>query len=136
MGLFKKNPQNPQPKQINVKTAFPSGLFVETDEAVFYIKGNTKFKCYSDRVYFSWNANAVYATNESLSGFINGGYLGFRDGTLIHNIADGRMYLVSASKRRHIVSPDVFDLYGLNKNWMIEVSDAETRLHTEGEPLE
>lgn len=136
MGLFKRTP-TPEPKPlVDVKTNYPSGLFVDTGDAVYYIKGGTKFKCFTYRVFLSWNAEPVFGTLESLGGFINGGSLGFRDGTLIHNISDGRMYLVSANKRRHITSPDVFDRYGLNRERVIEVSDAETRLHAEGEPLE
>jgi hypothetical protein len=78
----------------------------------------------------------VLATPEALSGFKYGGTLGFRDGTLIHNIADGKMYLVSANKRRHIVSPDVFDKYGLDESRVLRVSEAEISLHEEGAELD
>jgi hypothetical protein len=63
------------------------------------------------------------------------GKLGFRDGTLIKNIADGRMYLVSQNKRRHIKDPDIFDRYGLDRSKVIEVSDAEAEMHELGEDL-
>jgi hypothetical protein len=63
------------------------------------------------------------------------GKLGFRDGTLIKNIADGKMYLISQNKKRHIVDPDSFDRYGLNRKSVIEVSEAEANMHTTGDSL-
>jgi hypothetical protein len=136
MSWFQKTPKLPEIQPIRTKTKFPSGLFVNVGEAIYYIKGDTKFKLYSYRVFSSWNAFAVLATPEALSGFKYGGTLGFRDGTLIHNIADGKMYLVSANKRRHIVSPDVFDKYGLDESRVLRVSEAEISLHEEGAELD
>lgn len=137
MSWFQRKAIEP-PEQIRVtaKTKFPSGLFVETEDAFYYIKGETKFKLYSERVFRSWNAPASLATTSALAGFKYGGVLGFRDGTLIHNIADGKMYLVSGNKRRHILSPDVFDKFGLDRSRMIEVAAAEISLHEEGEQLD
>jgi hypothetical protein len=54
---------------------------------------------------------------------------------LIKNIADGKMYLVSQNKLRHISDPDVFLKYGLDRSTMIEVSDAEIKSHDLGENL-
>lgn len=116
-------------------TDWPSGLFVNTPEATYYIKGTTRFKVYSDRVLASWSVTPALGTLESLKSFKLGGTLGFRDGTLIHNIANGRMYLVSANKRRHITSPDVFTRYGLDESKMFRVSEAEANLHEEGATL-
>mgnify|MGYP003348833676 FL=1 len=63
------------------------------------------------------------------------GKLGFRDGSLIKNIADGKMYLVSQNKRRHIVDPDSFDRYGLDRSKVIEVSELEAAAHDLGDNL-
>jgi hypothetical protein len=63
------------------------------------------------------------------------GKLGFRDGTLIKNIADGKLYLISQNKKRHIVDPDTFDKYGLDRSQVIEVSAFETSMHELGEEL-
>jgi len=70
-----------------------------------------------------------------LSGFKLAGKLGFRDGTLIKNIADGRIYLVSQNKLRHIVDPDSFTRYGLDRSNVIEVSETEVSAHDLGEKL-
>ena len=63
------------------------------------------------------------------------GKLGFRDGTLIKNIADGKMYLISQNKKRHIVDPDSFIKYGIDRSKVIEVSESEANSHELGENL-
>jgi hypothetical protein len=70
-----------------------------------------------------------------LTGFKLAGKLGFRDGTLIKNIADGRIYLVSQNKLRHVVDPDSFTRYGLDRSKVIEVSETEISAHDLGEKL-
>jgi hypothetical protein len=77
----------------------------------------------------------VNATEAALSGIKLVGKLGFRDGTLIKNISDGKMYLVSQNKLRHIVSPDIFNRYGLDRSKLVEVSQNEIEAHDLGEDL-
>jgi hypothetical protein len=74
-------------------------------------------------------------TEAALTGIKLAGKLGFRDGSLIKNLADGRMYLVSQNKLRHIVDPDSFDRYGLDRSKIVEVSDKEILAHDLGENL-
>jgi hypothetical protein len=99
------------------------------------VKDGKLFKLISDRAEKSWSFTTVNAEESALSGMKIAGKLGFRDGTLIKNIADGRIYLISQNKRRHIVNPDSFALYGLDRNLIIEVSQAEASMHDEGENL-
>jgi hypothetical protein len=89
----------------------------------------------SDRAAQSWCFTTVLATEAALSGVKLVGKLGFRDGTLIKNMADGKMYLVSQNKLRHIVDPDSFTKYGLDRSKVIEVSEAEVSAHDLGEKL-
>jgi len=70
-----------------------------------------------------------------LSKFKVVGKLGFRDGTLIKDISDGKIYLISQNKRRHITSPDVFDNFGLDRSKIVEVSSDEVAMHLLGENL-
>jgi len=116
-------------------TSFPSGIAVKTDKATYWIKDGKRFKLISDRAAKSWAFTTVNAKESALSTTKVVGKLGFRDGTLIKNIADGKLYLISQNKRRHIVSPDVFDKYGLDKYSVVEVSEAETNMHNLGEQL-
>ena len=120
---------------ISQPTNFPSGLAVKTDKATYWIKDGKRYKLISDRAAKSWMFTTVNATEAALSGIKLVGKLGFRDGTLIKNIADGKMYLVSQNKLRHIVDPDVFDRYGLDRSIIIEVSEAEIKAHELGENL-
>jgi hypothetical protein len=89
----------------------------------------------SSRAADSWSFTTVDATESALSGFKLAGKLGFRDGTLIKNIADGRIYLVSQNKLRHVVDPDSFTRYGLDRSKVIEVSETEVSAHDLGEKL-
>jgi hypothetical protein len=76
------------------------------------------------------------ATEAALSGIKLVGKLGFRDGTLIKNVADGKMYLVSQNKLRHIVDPDTFNRYGLDRSKVVEVSEKEILAHDLGENIQ
>lgn len=120
---------------ISQPTNFPSGIAVKTDKNVYWIKDNKRYKLISDRAAKSWSFTTVNATEAALSGIKLVGKLGFRDGTLIKNIADGKMYLVSQNKLRHIVDPDIFNKYGLDRSRLIEVSDLEIKAHEIGENL-
>lgn len=59
----------------------------------------------------------------------------FRDGSLLYSQADGKMYLVSDKKRRHITNPDWLDTLGVKRSDAVWVSIAEINLNEEGEPL-
>ena len=124
-----------QSNLITSQTNFPSGIAVKTDKATYWIKDGKRFKLISDRATTSWLFTTVNATEAALSGIKLVGKLGFRDGTLIKNIADGKLYLISQNKRRHIKSPDIFDRYGLDRSRVVEVSEDETNMHDQGEDL-
>ena len=129
--MFNKNQQ----KTVTSPTIFPSGIAVKTDKGIYWIKDGKRFKLISDRAAKSWMFTTVVATESALSGMKLAGKLGFRDGTLIKNIADGKLYLISQNKKRHIVDPDTFDKYGLDRSQVIEVSAFETSMHELGEEL-
>ena len=127
--------KKPQTKTVIDPTVFPSGIAVKTESATYWIKDSKRFKLISDRAAKSWCFTTVNATEKAVQGMRLAGKLGFRDGTLIKNIADGKMYLVSQNKRRHIVDPDSFDRYGLDRSKVIEVSELEAAAHDLGENL-
>jgi hypothetical protein len=100
-----------------------------------WVKDGKRYKLISDRAAKSWSFTTVNATEQALAGMKVVGKLGFRDGTLIKNIADGKMYLISQNKKRHIVDPDSFDRYGLNRKSVVEVSEVEANVHDLGDNL-
>lgn len=120
---------------ISQPTNFPSGIAVKTEKSTYWIKDGKRYVLISDRATQSWSFTTVLATETALAGIKLVGKLGFRDGTLIKNVADGKMYLVSQNKLRHIVSPDSFALYGLDRSKMVEVSEKEFLAHDLGETL-
>jgi len=120
---------------ISQPTNFPSGIAVKTDKSTYWIKDGKRYRLISDRAAESWCFTTALATEAALSGIKLAGKLGFRDGTLIKNVADGKMYLVSQNKLRHIVDPDSFNRYGLDRSKMIEVSEKEISAHDLGETL-
>ena len=133
--LKKKQAKNIQIPLITSPTDFPSGIAVKTENSTYWIKDGKRFRLISDRAEKSWDFITVMALESSLVNIKKAGVLGFRDGTLIKNIADGKMYLVSQNKRRHITTPDVFDKYGLDRFKIIEVSSKEAEMHELGESL-
>ena len=110
----------------------PSGLIAKTEKGYFYIKGNKRFKFVSDKAKDSWYLPIVETSEAMLVNYSSAGVLGFRDGTLIHDISDGRMYLISDSKRRHIIDPDVLEWLDSE---IIKVGQKEIFVHPEGEKL-
>lgn len=133
MPLFqKKNKRvvNIQPLDKQIK--WPDGVAVKTESGIWFIKSGKKFKCFSDRTAKSWSFYTIPATDKSISHIKKAGILGFRDGTLIKDIGHGKIYLVSASKLRHITDPDIIDIFGGN---VIDVSGDEIKIHEFGEEL-
>lgn len=115
---------------------WPSGTFVRTPTGVYFIKGKTKYKVASDRALASWRVTNFGAAGAgALDGYVYGGKLGFRDGTLIEDMATRKVYLISANKRRHIVDPDAFTKYGIDPDTKVSVSFEEAKLHADGEVL-
>jgi hypothetical protein len=133
--LMKKLFKNTPTASITSPTNFPSGIAVKTEKATYWIKDGKRFKLISDRAEKSWSFTTVLATENALSNMKLVGKLGFRDGTLIKNIADGKLYLISQNKRRHIIDPDSFAKYGLNRSSVIEVSESEANMHDLGDNL-
>lgn len=123
------------PSLVNKPTNFPSGLAIKTESFTYWIKDNKRYKIISERAAKSWAFVTINATENSVAHVKVVGKLGFRDGSLIKNISDSKIYLISQNKKRHITSPDVFDRYGLNRDDIIEVSEIECNMHDLGEDL-
>lgn len=118
------------------RSDFPQGVCLKTDKGYFYVNGKTVKLVPSLRVFKSWSFPIVIEVHSSaLSGFIRSAPLGFRDGTLIKDISDGRIYIVSKRVARQIVSPDALDMLGKKRSDAIWVSKDEIKIHEKGEDL-
>jgi len=116
---------------------YPSGCFVKTEKGYFYIVNDSKrYRLTTKRVLDSWNPHRVIETTEAaVRGYRITAKMKFRNGSLIHNLADGKIYLVSDGKRRHVTSPDVLVRIGATRKDIVSVSLDEIKLHEEGVPL-
>lgn len=127
--------QGPTLLPIQSKTNFPSGLVVSTETGQYYMGVSTKKKFFSTSCFNSWSLNPILASDEAIKHIPLTGKLGFREGSLIHNLADGKIYLISSNKRRQVIDPKAFDAYGISPNTAIMCSDQEANMHELGEPL-
>jgi len=83
----------------------------------------------------SWHLRLITTNELALKNYKILGKLGFRSGSLIHNVADGKVYLVESNKLRHVQSPAVFDRIGAVYDDAITVPNDDIKLHEVGEPL-
>lgn len=94
-----------------------------------------RYKIPTDRVMSSWSSYVCASSESAVKHLIILGNIGFRDGTLIRDESDKKDYLISKNKKRHIVSPDVYEKFGFMENRIIRVSSYEANLHEDGEVL-
>lgn len=141
MGWFQKKP-TPTPQTPNLPTVpvvYPAGTVVVTETGNRYLinKDGKKYRIPTYRVYQSWKFPLiVYTSDVAVSNYPTAvTKLGFRDGTLLNNIADGRLYLVTAGVLRHITSPEVMTRLGKTREDALEVSQVEIELMKRGEEL-
>jgi hypothetical protein len=136
--MFRRKTKTVFPEDPGVPTTptnYPYGLCIQTEAGYFLMREKFRFRIPSERVLESWRFNVIRSSEAAVKHVKVGGKIGFRDGTIINNIADNRYYLISQNKRRHIIEPDVFEKYGLNWGDVLLVSDEEANLHTDGEVL-
>lgn len=126
-----------QSKTQTTLTEYPQGTFVKTEKGYFYIvSSNKRFRFISKRVVDSWAPQRIVeTTEENLSKYRVGAKMKFRAGSLLWCQADGKMYLVSDNKVRHITSPDILSGLGAKHHDAVWVSLEEINLHDQGDPL-
>lgn len=125
-------------KQLSVpttKTDYPYGVFIVTESGFFLVREKCRFKVFSQRAMVSWSSPILQSSEDAVKHLPVLRTIGFRDGTIVRNFADGKVYLISKNLKRHIVSPDVFDKFGINKDLIIDASAEEVNIHEDGEVL-
>lgn len=132
MSLFKKT--TPTPSE---PVMYPSGVFIHTEEGYFFIVSPTKrYRLVSKRVLDSWSPQRVIETSEATVVNYNVvAKLKFRNGSLIHNLADGNIYLISDGKRRQILTSEGISRIGAVPKEIVTVSDEEMNLHELGDVI-
>lgn len=133
--MFKRTNKNSV--ELTEPTSYPNNSFVKTERGYFYIVNESKrFRIISKRVLDSWSPHRVIETSEAaVANYRVAAKMKFRNGSLIHSMSDGKMYLVSDGLRRHITSPEALTRIGAKRSDAVLVSLDEIKLHEEGEPL-
>ena len=128
---LKSSPNISEVKYLPGKAHMISGMFYRTESGNFYVKSNKRYKVYSERCLQSWATPTVDSKFANISHIPYAGILGFRDGTIIHNLSDGKIYIVSDNQKRQIKTPDAFP-EGWIEQYKILVSESEANLHKDG----
>lgn len=117
------------------KTEYPTGTVVSTENGTFFVKGGTLLRV-SPTVMQSWNFGLIVTAKWSaIQHMPIVGKLGFRDGTVLRAFGTQKVYIISGQRTRHITDPEVIRALGITLNDILNVSDDDVRLNTEGEPL-
>lgn len=135
MGFFKKEAPRIIPTG---PVEYPAGVCLKTERGTYLLnKDGKRYRILTDAILQSWSFPLTVETSEAaVSKYpVAVTKLGFRDGTLLNNIADAKLYLVSESKLRHITSPVVLDRLGVSRKDAVLVSDAEIKLMKQGEEI-
>jgi hypothetical protein len=110
-------------------------MIAKTEKGYFYVKGEKRFRFISDRARDSWNLRIVPTSELAMTNIKVVGIVGFRDGTLIRDISNGKIYLIVDNKRSLITDPDDLKSLGFKKQDIILVSKKEADFQKEGEEL-
>jgi len=122
---------------------YPSGTFLRTEKGYFYIVNQSKrYRLITERAVESWSPQRIVETSEAaVSKYRIAAKMKFRNGSLIWNLSDGKLYLIENGKRRHVTSPDVIERLGIKPKQyctpegVMVVSLDEINLHELGEDL-
>ena len=126
-------------------TEYPAGTYVHTELGYFYIHSPVKrFRIISYRVLDSWAPPRVVETTEAaVKKYKITAKMKFRNGSLIWNLADGKLYLIENGLRCWVKNPDWLSRLGVDSsdlkfvmNKVKIVSEAELKLHEPGRNLD
>lgn len=134
MSLFKRKPVPVEPVVPAGPFTYPSGTCVITESGRYYLKGNKKYKIKSDAVFKSWNFPLVIKSSDAaISGYTPSlRRLGFRDGTVLRDIYDTSLYVVSDAKRVPINTVEMYEALGIEEKSIPYVSHEDVVFHPEG----
>lgn len=138
--MFKKNPRATSHWPTTPLSEYPKGTFLKTEKGYFYVLGPTKrFRFTTTRALQSWSPQRIVTASEedaAVKKMRVAAKMKFRDGSLLYSQASGKMYLVSDSRTRHILSPDILTGLNMRRQDAVWVSEDEINLHEEGVPLQ
>lgn len=126
----------PLPVLPTSRVDYPEGVCVKTEKGHFYIGKKYRHPIKTQRVLDSWRFDVLASTEAAVAHLlVSRSPLGFRAGTVIQNIADSRIFVISKNQKRLVVNPDVLYNYGYTLDDVLVVSEEEANLHGFGEVL-
>lgn len=129
---IKEQPQ-PTPKDISV----PNGTVIRAKSLYFYVKGGKKYQIVGERILRSQGYSRIVELTASAANRIPNavGKISFREGSVVQDISDRKVYLISDNKRCLITSPDVYSNLEIGQQNVIVASHEEILLHEGGEDI-
>lgn len=117
-------------------TQYPHGTCVRTEAGTFLIRDGKRYYLPTPRIVESWRFHRIVPTTEAaVKHYRIVAKIGFRDGSLIYNLGDGKIYLIANNERRHIKSPEALELVGVRITDPVLVSEYEANLQRQGADL-
>lgn len=133
--MFRKKSSTPK----SSATEYPAGVFLHTEKGFFYVFGpGRRYRFLTKRVLDSWAPQRVIECAESDAAVVKLKIISkmkFRNGSLLRSTIDGKIYLVSEGKLRHITNPDIFGQLAMDPYQAVWVSKDELNLHEMGPEL-
>lgn len=113
---------------------YPSGVCVKTESGLYYLKNKTKYRIKSDKVFKSWKFPVVIDSSDHAISHYRPSLrrLGFRDGTIVRDIYDQRLYIISNSERVSITTPEAYAVLAIDDSVIPYVSHEDVVFHKEG----
>jgi hypothetical protein len=110
----------------------PDGTAIESKGIYFYVKNGRKLRIPSLPILQSQNYPRVIKVTPQAANAIpnSAAKIGLREGSVVRDISDGKLYLISGNKARHITSPIVLSQLG-NPDAIL-VSNQDILLHEGG----
>ena len=134
MSWFKRKVEEVKAEAPNSPYKYPDGVCVVTESGRYYLKGSTKYKIKSQSVFNSWAFPTVIDSSDVAISEYKPSLrrLGFRDGTVIRDIYDQRLYIISASARVAITTPEAYRALGIDESRIRYASHEDVVFHKEG----
>ena len=124
---------------ITSASAYPTGALLQARDSslTYYVKNGVKHEILSDGLFASNfnNEPPVVIDDDALQDYFDGDPVTFKDGSLVANIGDSRVYLISNGERRYIPDEQTFTQLGFSFDDVAWIGDTLFDLHPEAEAL-
>ena len=133
---FKRNKQSaveePRPSG---RVNYIDGLAVETELGYYLVRRGVRVPFPSKRVFDTWGLHAIRSSEAACQHLPVVGIMGIREGSLVVDFMDNKLYMISGGKRRLVSNPSFLEDLQIDPIEAIVVSHEEILLHSEAEVI-